>query len=647
MRLPFSRHFLIGFLALLAISSNTFAQGDDTKWKGFERVNFLIEGHKAWYVKPVHELAGKPWVWRSSFHWWHTDMDSILLTRGVYVAYLDADDQYGSPASMQLWDKFYNYMAAKGFALKPALETISRGALYTYAWAKRNPDKVSCIYAETPVCDVTSWPGAKGKGIGDEGAWKQFLQVFHFTEAEAMAYRGNPIDSLDALAAFKVPFLNIINPADRFVPPSENSDVLVQRYRALGGKADVILEEGQPEELYGHHFKITHPEKIADFLLNNSYPVKSNLPYHNYFNVRNGASHFNEAVKRKTATVAFLGGSITFNPGWREKVCKYLQERYLDTKFRFINAGIPSLGSLPHAFRFKRDVLDSGKIDLLFLEAAVNDRVNKTDSITQVRDLEGIIRQGKAANPKMDIIMMSFADPYKNEDYKTGHTPAEITNHELVASRYGIPSINLAKEVFDKIAKGEFTWNGDFKDLHPSLFGQELYAANIKSLLDTLAQKKSTRSAADKLPVPLNKHSFTKGVYTDISNAKHNADWTIDPNWTPKDGVGTRTGFVNTPMLVANTPGAELSLTFNGTAVGMAVVSGPDAGIVSYSVDGSVYKQIDLFTEWSEGLHLPWYILFKGDLKPGKHTLKLFVADKHNRKSKGNACRIVHFLTNK
>ena len=118
---------------------------------------------------------------------------------------------------------------------------------------------------------------------------------------------------------------------------------------------------------------------------------------------------------------------------------------------------------LPHAFRLQRDLLDSGKIDLLFLEAAVNDRANGTDSLTQIQSLEGIIRHAKTANPNMDIIMMSFADPDKLQDYDQGKKPVEIINHELVADHYQLPSLNLAKEVRDKIQQKEFSWTYDFK----------------------------------------------------------------------------------------------------------------------------------------------------------------------------------------
>lgn len=354
----------------------------------------------------------------------------------------------------------------------------------------------------------------------------------------------------------------------------------------------------------------------------------------------------------KIFTVAYLGGSITNMNGWRNKVDSFLRVRYPDNKLRFINAGIPSLGSLPHAFRLQQDVLDSGRIDLLFLEAAVNDHVNGTDSLTQIRTLEGIVRHALRSNPYMDIVLLSFADPDKLKDYDNGHTPTEISNHELVAAHYNLPSINLAKEVHDRIKNREFSWEQDFKDLHPSPFGHQLYFETIYELwqaADRIALAyigRTPRLTKHRLPTSLNSTAFEKGHYVPISEARPDTTWTLNPDWTPTDGLNTRKGFVHVPMLTTATAGATLTLSFNGTAAGMAIVSGQDAGIVEYSIDGAPFQQIDLFTQWSKSLHLPWYVLFAGDLPNKKHKLVLRVADQHNIKSTGNACRIVHFLVN-
>ncbi|HJP63238.1 MAG TPA: GDSL-type esterase/lipase family protein [Mucilaginibacter sp.] len=642
--------FLMTIAGSLVFPVNAQDRQATTQWKGFSKVNVVVDGHEGYYVKPLHPLPGNPWVWRSSFPDWHTDIDSILLSGGFYVAYINVDNQYGSPYSMLIWDKFYSYLTHKiKLAAKPGLEAVSRGALYAYGWAKRNPDKVSCIYAETPVCDVKSWPGGKGVGLGDTASWAQFKRVFHFTEQQAIAYNDNPIDNLEGLASFHVSVLHTISLDDKLTPPAENTYVFAQRYLAVGGPISIHPVTIGPQELHGHHFPIDRPGYYADFIFNNCYPVKNSLPYGNYIDTANKLSNFVYAARvKKKATVAFLGGSITYNPGWRPKACKYLEERFPNTEFHFIAAGIPSLGSLPHAFRLQRDVLDSGKVDLLFVEATVNDRTNGTDSLTQVRALEGIIRHAKTNNPQMDIVTMAFADPDETSDYDKGIIPTEVNNHQLVANHYNLPFINLAKEVRDKIRAGEFTWDDDFKDLHPAIFGQELYFETIKDLLQACFENTASgETTKAKLPKPLNKGSLENGSYFNIKNAVYDKAWSINPNWKPADGLGTRDGFVNVPVLSADKPGATLSLRFKGAAAGIAIVSGADAGTISYSIDNGPVKNIDLYTEWSGFLHLPWYLLLGSDLTNGNHTLKITINDLKNKKSIGHACRIVNFLVNK
>ena len=142
------------------------------------------------------------------------------------------------------------------------------------------------------------------------------------------------------------------------------------------------------------------------------------------------------------------------------------------------------MGSTPGAFRLERDILSKGKIDLLFVEAAVNDPTNGRSSIEQIRAMEGIIRHARTANPKIDVITMYFVDPDKMKTYNSGAIPEVIQNHEKVAAHYRVSSINLAKEVTDRINAGEFSWKDDFKDLHPSPFGQIIYYHSIRALLN-------------------------------------------------------------------------------------------------------------------------------------------------------------------
>jgi sialidase-1 len=347
--------------------------------------------------------------------------------------------------------------------------------------------------------------------------------------------------------------------------------------------------------------------------------------------------------------VAFLGGSITYNPGWRDSISSYIARRFPETQFEFIEAGIPSMGSTPGAFRLERDILSKGKIDLLFVEAAVNDPTNGRSSTEQIRGMEGIIRHARSANPKIDIVAMYFVDPNKMKDYNVGRIPQVIQNHEKVASHYEVSGINLAKEVTDRINAGEFSWEQDFRNLHPSPFGQLIYYNSMKLFLEGVWETNpvyNTKTTRHPLPEQLDPFSYDKGKLVSIEKAKISNGWYTDPFWKPSKKSGTRAGYVNVPMLISTQPSSELSLTFKGKAIGIAVAAGPDAGIIEYSIDGGDFKKLDLFTRWSSNLHLPWYYVLEAELVPSKHILRIRISENKNQDSLGNTCRIKHFFIN-
>ena len=159
------------------------------------------------------------------------------------------------------------------------------------------------------------------------------------------------------------------------------------------------------------------------------------------------------------------------------------------------------------------------------------------------------MRQVKKADPGVDIIMMAFADPDKTADYDRGIVPTEIANQELVAGHYGLPSINLGKEVHDKLRNKEFDWKSDFRDVHPAPFGQELYFQNIKHLLDTCLKLYPGAYSQEPLPAPLDDANLEHGRYEAVSQAHHDSAWILSPDWAPAGGAATRPGFVHVPVL--------------------------------------------------------------------------------------------------
>jgi alpha-L-fucosidase 2 len=369
-----------------------------------------------------------------------------------------------------------------------------------------------------------------------------------------------------------------------------------------------------------------------------------------YFTLRGGLPRAHAKFAREeTGRVAFLGGSITAMSGWRELVMADLQRRFPQTKFDFIGAGIGSLGSVPHAFRLARDVLSRGPVDLLFVEAAVNDASNIPDRPDlMLRGLEGVVRHARLAQPDIDIVHLHFVMPEHMEAYHAGREPVVITQHDKVAAAYGNPSLNLAREVTERIAAGQFTWADDFKNLHPSPFGLQVYARSIARLFDAaFAGPPPPRPVPPPLPAsPLDPGSYFRGRLGPVSDVRLLRGFTLEPAWRPTDPAKTREGFVDVPAVVGTQPGAEFEFTCEGTGAGLFVTSGPDAGVIEFSVDGGATRTIDTFTRWSRSLHLPWAVILDDQLAPGRHTIRVRLAGARNPASTGTALRVFHLLLN-
>ncbi|WP_431423069.1 alpha/beta fold hydrolase [Bacteroides hominis] len=610
------------------------------KWKGFDQYTFAYQDREAIVVCPKHAATGNPWIWRPAFFGAFASVDEELLRRGFHVVYYDLTHLYGSPRARKSGTDFYwNMVRMYGLSPKVTLEGFSRGGLFAYNWAADHPDKVACIYVDAPVCNVFSWPGRSPENAG---LWKGLLEEWGLTDDQMNSFSGNPIDRLKPLEDARIPVICVCGDSDKVVPFSENSAIVRQRYTAMGAPFELILKPGVDH----HPHSLSDPAPVVDFIIRHQPGYEAKQCYTLRGDYRNSYQMFE---KERVGTVAFLGGSITEMKGWRDMICEDLKQRFPYTKFTFIDAGIPSTGSTPGAFRLADDVLSKAKVDLLFVEAAVNDDTNGFNAIEQVRGMEGIVRHALLSNPSMDIMMLHFIyDPFIPK-LDGGQMPDVILNHERVANHYLIPSVNLATEIAARMREGEFNWE-QFGGTHPKPLGHAYYAATINKVLDEMYASCVAAGTAVKphvLPaVPLDGYSYTNGKLVDIRQAHINKGWQLVPSWTPRLIAETRPGFVDVPMLETDRPGAKLTLDFEGTAVGIFCVSGPAAGILEYSVDGAPFKKLDTFTAWSGGLYIPWVYMFDTELPKGKHRLMLRMSKDHHPQSKGTACQIRQFVVN-
>jgi pimeloyl-ACP methyl ester carboxylesterase len=262
--------FALAVITGLAVSCTLLAAeefpGKQSDWKGHGRFDFEVAGRAVTVVAPEKAAADRPWLWRGEFFGAFATVDEALLNQGWHVVYMDCSNTFGSPDTMRRWAQLYDVLTEKhALSRRPVLLGMSRGGLYVYNWAASHPERVGLIYGDAPVCDVTSWPGGKGKGNGSAQDWEPFKQVYGLSESQAVDWKLNPIDILAPIASARIPIIHVVGDADDIVPYDENTLVLKQRYEALGGHVELIVKPG-----VGHHpHSLEDPTPIVEYILKN------------------------------------------------------------------------------------------------------------------------------------------------------------------------------------------------------------------------------------------------------------------------------------------------------------------------------------------------------------------------------------------
>jgi len=220
---------------------------------GAKRTPIEIDKHKGFILQPAKPAADpRPWVWYAPTIGSHPNASNEwilrkLLERGFCVCGINVGESYGSPAGRKAFSEFYQHVVREyKLETKARLLAQSRGGLMLYNWAAENADKVQCIVGIYPVCDLHSYPGlskaAEAYGLGA-------------AELEKLLTRHNPIDRLEPLAKAGVPILHIHGDADKVVPLEKNSQVVMDRYTALGGKMKLIVVPGKGHAEIPEYFR--------------------------------------------------------------------------------------------------------------------------------------------------------------------------------------------------------------------------------------------------------------------------------------------------------------------------------------------------------------------------------------------------------
>ena len=333
-------------------------------------------------------------------------------------------------------------------------------------------------------------------------------------------------------------------------------------------------------------------------------------------NIRGGLPNFFEkAIRGDTVKVAYLGGSITAQDGWRVYSLDWFKQRFPNAVFTEINAAIGGTGSDFGVFRLNDQVLKFDP-DLVFVEFAVNDKNTPASKIT--RSMEGIVRQVWEHNPSTDICFIytlrdNFLDTAQNATF-----PLSVKTMETVADKYQVPAINFVFEVADQVKHNRLIFTGATRELndikvfspdgvHPyPETGHRIYEEILQRSFEKMIAVKPQPAKKHMLPAPITPDYFAHTQMIDPEKGNLSKGWKIvqvkaSTDFSRFDRYLTQIGEA--------APGDTLSLRFKGTTVGIYDIIGPGSGRIEVTIDGQVKDTVYRFNAFCTYWMMSYFLL--------------------------------------
>lgn len=231
------------------------------------------------------------------------------------------------------------------------------------------------------------------------------------------------------------------------------------------------------------------------------------------------------AVMRKAemgekVTIACIGGSITQGTiaggkrdtevgerkAYADRFFDWWEQRFPETEFRFVNAGIGGTDSYLGVHRLERDVLDS-EPDLVLVEFAVNDGNNSFYKKSYDNLIYNLLTDDAA--PAVICLFMA----------QTSGISAQ-TSEVLVGYHYSVPMLSYANVISDMIETGRYTakeLSGD--GVHPSVLGHAVTGEILWNYLNGVYEVRNTLGEpdADAVTEPLTKAVYGRAAVLDSS----------------------------------------------------------------------------------------------------------------------------------
>lgn len=306
---------------------------------------------------------------------------------------------------------------------------------------------------------------------------------------------------------------------------------------------------------------------------------------------------FDKLARGETVRMAYLGGSITAQEGWRPLSLQWFRRQFPAATVQEVNAAIGGTGSDLGVFRLRHDVLES-RPDLLFVEFAVNDGGASSAQIH--RCMEGIVRQTWRALPTTDLCFVYTLAGGMLDTLKADKLPTSQAAMEQIAGHYGIPSINFGVEVARLEKEGRLVFKGDKpkSDAEKAALGERIlfspdgvhpypdsgHDLYLRALVRGMEQLRGLGKVGPHVfEAPFAMDHLEAATMVPLERAR------LGPGWTklaPESQSLARNFKSRVPGLwKANKPGDFIEFRFRGTAAGVYDLVGPDCGQVRVRVD--------------------------------------------------------------
>ncbi|MFC2114598.1 SGNH/GDSL hydrolase family protein, partial [Bacteroidota bacterium] len=227
-------------------------------------------------------------------------------------------------------------------------------------------------------------------------------------------------------------------------------------------------------------------------------------------------SFIEKAEKGAMLKIGFIGGSITegaiagsFENRYSDQFCKMLDNSFLKSDFKQINAGIGYTDSRFACSRVKEDLLVQNP-DLIIIDFSVNE--NLYDSLYPMQAFEGLVRQC-LQNEDVPVLLIHFT----TSSWDTRNQ----TRLSLVADYYSLPILSYQNAFKHLVDQGKLSWNSfSHDDIHPNSVGHFMAAYILQNFITSVYKNKETNYTQKcEIPFPFTTSLFENaGIFSDHIN---------------------------------------------------------------------------------------------------------------------------------